>query len=673
MSEFRVTALSKLHAEFRVPGDKSMSHRAAILGGLANGVCTIRNFLPSEDCLNTLNAMKALGAGVEVLEELAGCGPVDLRIHGRSLELTAPAAAIDCGNSGTGMRLLAGLLAGQPFTSELFGDASLSSRPMSRITGPLGQMGARIECLGGKPGCAPLRIHSAKLAPITYQMPVASAQVKSAVLLAGLFAAGETIVVQPAETRDHTERMMASFGVVTRSEGDAIAIEGGQVPQACDFTVPGDISSAAFWLVAAAALPGSRLLIKDVGLNPTRTAILKVLTRMGAHMIDIVRETGGEPIGNIEVQGAPLKGTTIFPSEVPNLIDEIPVIAVAAALAQGRTVIRNARELRVKETDRITTVVNNLRAMGGVVEEFDDGMEIEGGHPLHGAEIDSFGDHRIAMAFAIAGLFAEGETVIRNTECVNTSYPGFAHHLAAILHERCEPADFELPTIARIANLSNNHFAVAIDGPAASGKSTLARLLADRLGLTMVNSGAMYRAVTWRVLKEGIDPRDNISVIRLLERMQIHCGRNGMTSTITIDGIDPEAELRSEAVNANVSTISAIPEVRRHLIRMQREYLATGSVVMEGRDIGSVVFPDTRYKLYIDAAEHVRAARRGGDGEVDSIAKRDAADSKRKTAPLMVADGATVLDTSELDIESAVSAALRILRKQGLPIGDVAS
>lgn len=449
MSEFRVTAISKLHAEFSVPGDKSMSHRAAILGGLSNGVCTIRNFLPSEDCVNTLNAMKALGCRVEVLDELEGYGPIHLRIHGQSMKLTAPSAPIDCGNSGTGMRLLAGLLAGQSFTTELFGDASLSSRPMGRITVPLGQMGANIETLGEKPGCAPLKIHAAKLSPISYDMPVASAQVKSAVLLAGMFAEGKTTVTQPAVTRDHTERMLASFRVSTRTEGNTISIYGGQVPESCDFTVPGDISSAAFWLVAAAALPGSRLLIKDVGLNPTRTAILKVLSRMGAHMIDIVHDSEGEPIGNIEIHGAPLKGTTIFESEVPNLIDEIPVIAVAAALAQGKTVIRNARELRVKETDRITTVVDNLRAMGAEVQEFEDGMEIEGGRPLHGAEIDSFGDHRIAMAFAIAGLFAKGETVIKNTECVNTSYPGFSHHLDAILRERSQASDFNLPTVSR--------------------------------------------------------------------------------------------------------------------------------------------------------------------------------------------------------------------------------
>ena len=447
MSSLRVKAISSLHAEFSVPGDKSVSHRAAILGGLSNGVCEISNFLPSEDCVNTLKAMRSLGASFDVLEELEGYGPTKLLIHGRSMKLTAPEAPIDCGNSGTGMRLLAGLLAGQPFTSELFGDASLSSRPMGRITVPLAEMGAKLETLGEKPGCAPLRIHGAKLNPITYEMPVASAQVKSAVLLAGLFAEGTTTVIQPAATRDHTERMFAGFRISCRTNGNTISMPGGQMPESCDFTVPGDISSAAFWLVAAAAMDGSRLLIKDVGLNPTRTAILKVLSRMGAHMTEILHNTDGEPIGHVEIHGAPLKGTTLLPEEIPNLIDEIPVIAVAAALAEGATHIRNARELRVKETDRITTTVENLRKMGVDVEEFEDGMTIHGGSELKGAEIDSHGDHRIAMAFAIAGLFAEGETVIHNTDCINTSYPGFAHHLDAIRHERRDAADFILPTV----------------------------------------------------------------------------------------------------------------------------------------------------------------------------------------------------------------------------------
>ncbi|MGJ8634271.1 MAG: 3-phosphoshikimate 1-carboxyvinyltransferase [Luteolibacter sp.] len=449
MSTLRVKAIDSLKAEFSVPGDKSISHRAAIFGGLSNGTCEVSNFLPSEDCLNTLNAMAAVGAKYEIIEEMEGYGPTKLIIHGQSMKLTAPKEPIDCGNSGTGMRLLAGILAGQDFTSELFGDESLSSRPMGRVTIPLAEMGAKLETLGEKEGCAPLKIHGSKLKAITYQMPVASAQVKSCVLLAGLFAEGTTKVIQPAPTRDHTERMLSAFRVSSRTVDNEIAMHGGQIPESTDILVPGDISSASFWLVAAAAMEGSHLLIKNVGLNPTRTAILKVLSRMGARITEIVHSTDGEPIGNIEIHGTTLKGTTILPEEVPNLIDEIPVIAVAAAMAEGDTHIRNANELRVKETDRITTTVNGLRAMKVDAEEFIDGMVIHGGggKPLSGATINSFGDHRIAMAFAIAGLFANGETTIENADCINTSYPGFSHHLKAIRAQKTDPEDFKLPTI----------------------------------------------------------------------------------------------------------------------------------------------------------------------------------------------------------------------------------
>ncbi|MCW1916029.1 3-phosphoshikimate 1-carboxyvinyltransferase [Luteolibacter sp. GHJ8] len=448
MSEFRVRSIRTLDAAFPVPGDKSMSHRAAMIAGLADGVSTVRNFLPSEDCLNTLGAMTACGVKVEVLEEMPGFGPTSMRIHGRKMQLAAPTRPIDCGNSGTGMRLLAGLFAGQSFDTELFGDESLSGRPMGRITDPLALMGAKIDCLGEKPGCAPLKIHGTQLHPVRYELPMASAQVKSAVILAGMFCEGTTTAVQPADTRDHTERMLESFGVKVKTEGGAISIKGGQVPQARDFRVPGDISSAAFWVVAAAALPGSRLVIKNVGLNPTRTAVLDVIERMGAQITRTVISTDdGEPIGDVEIRGGKLKGTELLKAEIPNLIDEIPVIAVAAALAEGKTTIRNAKELRVKETDRITTVVNNLRAMGGQVEEFEDGMEITGGQPLHAAAMESHGDHRIAMAFAIAGLFAEGETIIGNTACVNTSYPGFAKQLAAVMDESKSAEDYDLPTV----------------------------------------------------------------------------------------------------------------------------------------------------------------------------------------------------------------------------------
>ena len=433
MSAIRVKPIQDLWAEFEVPGDKSISHRVAILAGLSNGVCRVDNYLPSEDCLCTLNAMAQLGATHEVIETMDGYGPSSLDIHGCRMQMSAPKGNVDCGNSGTGMRLLAGLLAAQPFESVLTGDASLQSRPMGRIITPLTQMGAEIDACGEAPGCAPLHIKGGKLNPISYELPVASAQVKSAVLLAGLFAEGKTTVIQPAETRDHTERMLAYFRIRSVREGNEISVYGGQVPESGDFRVPGDISSAAFWIVAAAAMPGAHLLIKNVGLNPTRTALLDVLIRMGAKIKDVVlSEEHGEPYGNIEITGQALRGTEIRREEVPNLIDEIPVLAVAGALAQGKMIIRNAKELRVKESDRIATVADNLRAMGVDLEEYEDGMEITGGRPLKGAKLDSFGDHRIAMAFAIAGLFAKGETVINNTACIDTSYPGFAKHLEAI-------------------------------------------------------------------------------------------------------------------------------------------------------------------------------------------------------------------------------------------------
>lgn len=433
MSSIKVKPIKSLWAEFEVPGDKSISHRAAILAGLSNGDCQIDNYLPSEDCICTLNAMASLGVEYEVLESLDGYGPTSLIIRGKKMQLTKPSEEVDCGNSGTGMRLLAGLLAAQPFETILTGDASLRSRPMGRITTPLEQMGASIQTLGEKSGCAPLRITGGKLHEIVYEMPVASAQVKSAILLAGLFTEGKTTVVQPNETRDHTERMLAYFQIRSLRDGDRISVYGGQTPESRDFCIPGDISSASFWIVAAACMPGAHLLIKNVGLNSTRTALLDVLIRMGAQIKDVVlSEEHGEPYGNIEITGQSLRGTEVKAKEVPNLIDEVPILAVAGALAEGKTTIRNAKELRVKESDRIATVAENLRSMGAEVKEFEDGMEITGGRPLHGDTLDSYGDHRIAMAFAIAGLYAQGETVITNTDCINTSYPGFVDHLAAI-------------------------------------------------------------------------------------------------------------------------------------------------------------------------------------------------------------------------------------------------
>lgn len=425
MADLRVRKIQKFSADLTVPGDKSISHRALMFAALSNGPCEITGFLASEDCLATMSALTAMGVEFETL----GDHGTHLRVHGCRGQLKDPGKPIDCGNSGTTMRLLSGLLAARPFATTLTGDPSLSKRPMNRIAIPLGQMGAKIEGQGEK--CTPPITITGKesLQAIHYDSPVASAQVKSAILLAGLSAKGRTSVHEPLPSRDHTERMLRYLHIKTIREGDTVSIWGGQIPEHRDIHVPGDISSAAFWLVAAAAKRGSELSIRGVGLNPTRTGVLKVLGRMGARIAERVDDSGCEPMGDIEILGSGLRGTEIGGAEIPSLIDELPVLAVVGALAEGKTVIRDAQELRVKESDRISVVADGLRRMGVSVEEFADGMEIIGGAKLHGTKIRALGDHRIAMAFAIAGLFADGETVIHDVECVETSYPGFLREI----------------------------------------------------------------------------------------------------------------------------------------------------------------------------------------------------------------------------------------------------
>jgi len=418
--ELRIKRAPRIDIEITVPGDKSISHRAVIIAALSNGVCTLHGFLPSENCMHTVNAMRALGIKIEQPQ------PDTLIVHGKKRVLTSPKKEIDCGNSGTTMRLLAGLLAGQTFESRLVGDAGLSRRPMDRVIAPLRRMGATILAEGPEQ-TPPLRIHGGSLRGMHHRLPIASAQVKSALLLAGLFAKGKTTVNEPSPTRNHTEVLFNYFLVRTAMDGEtSVTVFGDQVPESRDFTIPGDISSAAFWLVAAAAQPRGHLLVREVGLNNTRTALLGVLLRMGAQVREAIEDVDQlEPRGIVEVTGAPLKGTVIQGREVPQLIDELPILAVAGVLASGKTIIRHAQELRVKETDRIAAIAHNLRTMGAQVTEMNDGLEIDGPAPLHGARVASFSDHRIAMAFAIAGLFAEGETVVQDAECIRQSYPGF--------------------------------------------------------------------------------------------------------------------------------------------------------------------------------------------------------------------------------------------------------
>jgi len=418
-ASYVVRPAQKIAGTIAVPGDKSISHRALMLGAIADGQTAITGFLAGEDCLATLSALRAMGVRIEHDEASA------VRVHGVGMQgLQAPQQVLDMGNSGTAMRLFTGLLAGQAFDSELSGDTSLRQRPMNRVAEPLRQMGAEITTADGKP---PLKIRGARsLHGIDYELPVASAQVKSALLLAGLYADGETRIGEPAVTRDHTERMLEQFGVRLQRQTGAVMVAGGQRLRASPVAVPGDLSSATFFMLAASVAPAGALQVDNVGLNPTRTGVLRILELMGADLQIEERRTEAEPAGRVTVRPSQLQGIRVPPELVPLAIDEFPAIFVAAALADGETHISGAAELRHKESDRIAVMVAGLRALGVPVEERPDGAVIRGGE-LHGGTVDSAGDHRVAMAFAAGAVAAQGPVTIRNTANVATSFPGFAN------------------------------------------------------------------------------------------------------------------------------------------------------------------------------------------------------------------------------------------------------
>ena len=414
------------------PGDKSISHRYAMLAAMAEGTSELRHFAAAADCHSTLDCMSALGAGVKVDKDI-------VRVTGRGQEgLKGSWRALDAGNSGTTIRLLTGILAGQNFTSKLSGDASLQKRPMGRVVSPLRQMGADIRAR--EDNFAPLEIRGTKLRGIHYKMPMASAQVKSAVLLAGLFADGITSVTEPARTRDHTELALEEFGISIEKHGSSIQVQGaggngGGKLQARSLDVPGDISSAIFFIAAASMFPDSNLLIHNVGLNPTRTAILDVFASMGAALqVVSLRSAYGEVVGDLSVKGTSLKGGVVEKEQIPLVIDELPMLAALGPYTEEGIEIRDAAELRVKESDRIAALAENLRRMGATVDERPDGLRVEGrkAGKLRGAEIDPRGDHRIAMAFAVAGLAVEGKTTIRDADCAGVSYPKFYEDLERV-------------------------------------------------------------------------------------------------------------------------------------------------------------------------------------------------------------------------------------------------
>ena len=408
-----------LRGELAVPGDKSISHRSVMFGALSEGITEAENFLTGADCLSTISCFRQMGISVEQ-------NGTSVVVHGKGLHgLTRPSGIIDAGNSGTTVRLLSGILAGQPFDSMITGDASIQKRPMKRVMTPLSQMGASITSVHEN-GCAPLQIKGSPLHGIHYLSPVASAQVKSCVLLAGLYADAPTSVTEPAISRNHSELMLRYFGADIQCEGTTSTVLPDPRLVGQKVNVPGDISSAAYFIAAALLVPGSEVLLKNVGINPTRDGMLRVVRAMGGDVTLVNENTdGAEPCADLLIRSSSLHATTIEGELIPTLIDELPVIAVLAAFAEGTTVIKDAAELKVKESDRIAVMTENLKRMGADVEPTDDGMIIHGGRPLHGATINPYLDHRIAMSFAVAALAADGETKIQDADCVKISYPGF--------------------------------------------------------------------------------------------------------------------------------------------------------------------------------------------------------------------------------------------------------
>ncbi|MDY6855324.1 MAG: 3-phosphoshikimate 1-carboxyvinyltransferase [Thermodesulfobacteriota bacterium] len=429
MEKIIVERKGSLQGEVTIPGDKSISHRAVIISSLAKGKTRIKGLLKGEDNLRTINAFQLMGIKIKKTDN------DELTIHGRGLHgLTEPTNIINAGNSGTTMRLLTGLLCGQQFFSVINGDRYLRKRPMKRVVSPLSLMGANIW--GREDGkFAPLCINRARLTPIEYNSSIASAQVKSAILFAGLYTDGVTKVSEPWLSRDHTERMLKRFGVSLNRKGNTVSLFGGSELEPRDIDIPRDISSAAFFIVAALIIPGSEVILRKIGANPSRIGVIEILRKMGGD-IQILQEdkTGGEPVIDILVKSSPLKGVRIEGPFIPKTIDEFPILSIAASVAKGETVIKDAQELRVKETDRIKAMASELLKFGVDVEEFDDGMIISGNNHLHGCECQSYGDHRVAMSLIVAGLRASGRTIVKDTSCIDTSFPGFRDKLFSILH-----------------------------------------------------------------------------------------------------------------------------------------------------------------------------------------------------------------------------------------------
>ncbi len=660
----------------RIPGDKSISHRALLFSAIARGRSRIRGLLPGADCRATAEALRTLGVSIPTLP---GDGS-EIVVEGVGIEglLRRPEGVIDCGNSGTTARLLLGLLSGAGVRVVLTGDASLRSRPMGRVTEPLERAGASFEWLE-EPGRLPVRVSGTVVEAIDHASPVASAQVKSALLLSGLAAGVPVTVTEPGRSRDHTERMLRRCGArVTEGwSGDLWQVDlgverAGEALEPLDLEVPGDPSSAIFPMTLAilGGVRGGRtgaspLELKGIGVNPTRIGALHVLERMGARVERSDEKPTAadshEPVADLLIHPGALEGTTIEGSVIPSLIDELPILAVAGARAQGRTVIRNAEELRVKESDRIEALVRNFTALGVEVEDFPDGLSIEGSDRALSGQVRGYHDHRIAMAFAVLGALPENRIRIDDPSLVEVSYPDFWDALDRLTGRE----SVGRPPV------------VTLDGPAGSGKSSTARAVAEALGARHLDSGALFRAVTLGLLEKGY-PETEWGALTLSDIEGLNVGLEAEEGRFrpTIGGRSVGAAIRSARVTERVPRTARIPAVREWLLQLQRRVGRNGGVVVDGRDTGTVVFPDAEVKIFLTATLQERARRRllqegeepspeGIEAESKRLAQRDHQDENRKIAPLRRPDDAIVIDTTGLDFDDQVRTIVETVRSAG--------
>ena len=620
------------HGTVRTPGEKSISHRSVLLAALAEGTSVVHGLSDGADVAASLAAVGAMGVAVERRADGA------VVLHGGRSRLHAPERPLDCGNSGTSMRLLAGFVAGLPWGTELIGDESLSARPMDRVAEPLGLMGADVRGEGDR-ALPPLRVAGGALHGIDWTSKVASAQVKSAILLAGLSARGETVVREAVTTRTHTEEMLAEAGAEVTVEpwgdGRVVTVRASTLRPVAR-TVPGDPSAAAFFVVAGCVAAAGDVQVAQVYEGPARLGFIGVLARMGA---DVTIEPTGPHVASLHARPGPLRATEIAAHEIPSL-DEVPALAVAAAVAEGTTVFTDVAELRVKEVDRLAAVVDMVEAFGARAGVEGDTLSITGvGGPLRGARFDSRGDHRMAMAAAVAALAAApGErSVLTGFRAVETSYPGFAEDLRRLTEGDRQP----------------RALLVAIDGPAGAGKSTVSAAVARHLGLDRLDTGAMYRAVAALALSKGIAPGDDAAVAALAEAATIEVGQR-----VVIDGHDVTGVIRTPETGRAVSLVAANSAVRAQLVHRQRAWAeAHGGGVVEGRDIGSVVFPEAELKVFLTASPEERARRRN-DEAPDGVARRDRLDSTRAASPLREADDARRLDTTGRSVDDVIEEVL---------------